>query len=192
VVAPMLGLSLLCDCANYTHGVSPDLQPTGKEAFVYGRFHVATPPSSSGLDGHPSMGLVMGCDNKREYRIRFDDEKPLVAVAVVPSACWIMDVIFSDGDGRLLGTTSFDSIPLYNMRFEAGKAYYVGDFDGEITETYGARHFRITDARDAFEATTRALLVEFPNLRSTPAVDQMRLCLDREDLKRQRELDLPK
>jgi hypothetical protein len=189
----MLGLSLLCDCANYTRGASPRDRPTGKEAFVYGRFYVATPPSSSGLDGHPSMGLVMGCDNKREYRIRFDDEEPIVAVTVVPSSCWIMDVIFSDGDGRLLGTASLgSSSPLYNMRFEPGKAYYVGDFYGEITETHGTRDFSLTDARDAFEATTRALLVEFPNLRSTPTVDQLRLCLDRESLKRQRELGLPK
>lgn len=184
----MVALSLLCDCGNYTHGVSPDQRPTGKEAFVYGRFHVDA-SSFLGFDG-PGMGLVMGCDDKREYRIRFDDDKPLVVVAVVPSACWIMDAVFTDGDGRRLGTDALSSSPLYNMRFEPGKAYYVGDFDGEITESDGARHFRITDARDAFEATTRDLLVEFPNLRRTPTVDQMRLCLDRESLKRQHEQDL--
>jgi hypothetical protein len=181
VVAPLLGLSLLCACGPLSHGISPDHRPTGEEAFVYGRFRFHGPGSTS---------FVIGCDNQREYRIAFDDDQPIIAVAVEPSGCWILDAIFAGGEGER--TVPLIDSPLYNMRLEPGKAYYVGDYDGESTPMGRMLHYEVTAPRDEFESTTKALLVEFPNLRSTPTVDQVRLCLDRAVARRLRESSLAK
>lgn len=155
--------------------VAPHQRPTGKEAIVYGRFEVSGSPAFSADVDHRSMALVMRCEDGREYRIRFDDQQPIVVLATAPSTCWLDEMFYLDEDNATLGRTALPDQVRRRMRLDAGRAYYLGDFSGTITaefsDGFGYR-FQITHVRNELRATTRDFKEQFPKLRGLMPVDQ--------------------
>jgi len=90
---------VLASCAGYTTRVSTDDAPTGKEAYLYGRFYIDVPKVSLGLGGHQSMGFSIKCQDDLTYVIRFYQDDPLHVIKVVPSTCSLTEFVYTDADG---------------------------------------------------------------------------------------------
>lgn len=161
--------------------VAPNQRPTGKEAIVYGRFAVSGSPPFSTDEDHSSMALVIRCEDGREYRIRFDDDEPIVALATAPSTCWLDEMLYLDPDNTTLGRSTLPDRVRRPMRLDAGRAYYLGDFSGTITfELLGGFHqrFQVEGWSNEFTSTTQDFRERFPNLRGIVPVDPIRPMAD--------------
>lgn len=149
--------------------VMPSQRPTGKEAIVYGRFEVDS-------SGH-SMALVMRCKDDREYRIRFDDDQPIIVLATAPSTCWLDEILYLDSFNTTLGRTTLPDQVRHPMRLDAGRAYYVGDVRGTVTLEFSSgtlsERFQVKDWRNEFTATTQAFRARFPKLRGLVPVNPL-------------------
>ena len=171
-------LATVSSCANYTRPLGSKDRPTATEAIIYGRFQVSAPFAFLALSAHDTMGFVMKCADGREYRIRFDDVRPLVVLSVAPSRCSVVELLFTDANGGVVGRTSFPNGLLENMGFEAGNAYYLGDYRASIADEFGVgirRVFKVEGARDDFAGTTRDLKAAFPHVARAPTVNQLSL-----------------
>ncbi len=66
---------------------------------------------------------------------------------------------------------------MHDARFEAGKAYYLGDFYAATTTTVVGntvqRNWNVKDAKDDYRNTSNAMRAAFPNLASVPTEDRM-------------------
>lgn len=126
------------------------------------------------------MGLVMRCYHDNEYIFRFKQTSSVFAVKVEPSAsCWVMSVVFS---GHGLGFSKRILFPrgiLDNMHFDAGKAYYIGDFYANVTinsESGAHGHlWKLEDLHNHYESTTAELIAQYPQLARVPSVNQLHL-----------------
>jgi hypothetical protein len=173
----LLGFASLLSCSTYMPSVAPHQRPTGKEAIVYGRFEVSGSPPFSADVNHGSFALVIRCEDGREYRVRFDDREPIVVLATAPSTCWLDEMRYLDANNTTLSKTVLPDGLRHRMRFDAGRAYYLGDFSGTITFEFsdGFREtFQIKDVRNDFTATTQDFRQRFPNLRGIVPVDPIR------------------
>jgi hypothetical protein len=144
---------------------------------VYGRFELASSSASSTDVAHSSMALAIRCRDGREYRIRFDDQEPIVVLATAPSTCWLDEMLYLDSANTTLGRTTLPDRMRQPMRLDAGRAYYLGDFSGTVTyEFVGGFHerFQVKDRRNEFKATTQDFRDRFPNLRGVVPVDSIR------------------
>ena len=62
------------------------------------------------------------------------------------------------------------------MAFEAGKAYYLGDFQAETTQSgfpVVTRTWRLKRARNDYARTTAQMKIGYPNLSALPTEDRM-------------------
>lgn len=175
-VFALLGCVSVLGCTTHLPSVTPNQRPTGKEAFVYGRFHVTSPLSSDAGQPHESIAIVMRCDDGREYRIRFDDDEPIVVLAAAPSHCQLEQFLYLDAGNAILGETPFPEGVVDRMRLDAGRAYYLGDFRGsvayEIDGTFRI-NFLVRDWRNEFATTTREFRAQFPKLRDVVTINQL-------------------
>lgn len=165
----------LSSCANFTKPLSATDRPTGKEAFVYGRFRVTSP---FGLPLNGTIGFVMSCTDGREYRIKFDEARPIRVLAVAPASCSVTEAIFTNDMDSVVGTKPFPGRFLDGMRLEAGKAYYLGDYSGTAWVTGATGDYHVDPARDDFDSTTRDLKAAYPHLDKTPMINQLGNTLD--------------
>jgi hypothetical protein len=177
VFSALISCAGLLSCTIHLPSVAPSQRPTGKEAIVYGRFQVTSSPPFTMGEPHSSIAIVMRCEDGREYRIRFDDEEPIVVLAAAPSTCQLQELLYLDSDNNTLGRTPFPAELIDDMRLEAGRAYYLGDFRGvvsfEFLPTF-TTNFRVDDWRNEFTKTTREFREQFPNLRGTETISQLR------------------
>jgi hypothetical protein len=173
----LLALALLLSaCPHFTPPVDPEEPPQPGDAFVYGGFKL-------GATQGESIGLTLTCSDGNQYCLRFDGSTPLQAIKVAPSTCWATSVAFVDIRGEVVARKTFDRGLLDNMRFEAGKAYYIGDFWGTISwrdsSTFGqdkiTTRWKVQDLHDYYQNATTSLFIHYPNLSRVPTVDQLRL-----------------
>ena len=171
------GVSALAGCAGYTPSILPNEKPTGQEAYLYGRFYIQAPASKLALDGHQTMGFVIKCASGETYTFRFSNDNALQAIKIVPSTCTLAEFIYTNSDGQVRSRKPAPEKLMRDARFDAGKAYYLGDFYAETTTSVIgntiSRNWNIKDVRNDYRNTSTALKSSFPNLSAVPTEDRM-------------------
>jgi hypothetical protein len=171
------GVSALAGCAGYTPSILPNEKPTGQEAYLYGRFYIEAPASKLAFDGHQTMGFVIKCASGETYIFRFSSDNALQVIRIAPSTCTLAEFIYTNSDGQVRSRKPAPEKLMRDARFDAGKAYYLGDFYAETTtRVIGntiSRNWNVKNVRDDYRNTSAALRASFPNLSAIPTEDRM-------------------
>ena len=175
-----LGVCAVCalaGCAGYTPSINPNEKPSGQEAYLYGRFYIEAPASRLALDVHQTMGFVIKCASGETYTFRFSNDNALQVIKITPSTCTLAEFIYTNSDGQVRSRKPAPEKLMRDARFDAGKAYYLGDFYAETTTTVIgrtiSRNWNIKNIRDDYKNTSTALKASFPNLSGIPTEDRM-------------------
>jgi hypothetical protein len=169
--------AVLAGCVSYTHSISPAEKPTGQEAYLYGRFYIEAKSSKVAFDGHQTMGFAIKCASGETYTLRFSNDQALQVVKIKPSTCSLAEFVYSDSDGNLKSRKKAPDGLMRDARFDAGKAYYLGDFYAETTTPVAGntihRNWNVKNVRDDYRNTSTALKAAYPNLAGVPTEDRM-------------------
>jgi hypothetical protein len=171
-VARSIAAAALCGlvaaCAGYTPSVAKEERPSANDAYLYGRFQIATGSFMHMIN--QTMGFVFKCDDQKTYTLRFEKEEPLQVVKIAPSTCTLAEIVYSDANGVMRKPMRGDGQKF--APFAAGKAYYLGDFYAETkTSTQGGmthREWHVTNVINAYASTTEKLRVIYPNVGGLP------------------------
>jgi hypothetical protein len=170
-------VSALGGCASYTPSVTQDEKPTGQEAYLYGRFYIEAKSGKLALDGHQTMGFVIGCASGDTYTFRFSNDSALQVIKVAPSTCSLTEIVYTNSDGQIKSRKRAPDKLMRDVKFDAGKAYYLGDFYAEATtSTLGntiRSNWNIKTVRNDYTNTSAALKASFPNLAKLPTENRM-------------------
>jgi len=176
----------LVSCTNYTRPISKKDIPTANDGYLYGRFSMDVPKFT-----HQTMGLSIHCADGQSYVLRFTRKQPLQVVKIAPSTCSLDQIVYTAEDGIVSSTCSLEQIVytaedgfvslrkpaptgwMQNVKLEAGKMYYLGDFIATGWKERSTIYWKITDIRANFINTTKAVKENFPNLLEVPAEDRM-------------------
>lgn len=171
VICRLSGVSvlLLSACAGYTPRVATTVVPTDQDAFLYGRFHIDAPKAWLAIDGHMSMGFALECADQQKYVLRFDRDKPVLAIKIKPASCSLTEIVYTNPDGQVTGRKPAPTgFSFKNLRFDAGRAYYMGDFDAGTSTTMNGttvqQRWFIKSVRDNYALTTQDMRRDYPNL----------------------------
>jgi hypothetical protein len=167
-----------CASATATEPVHPHGRPSGKMAYLYGRFQVDTSLSKS-LFGAETMTFEIRCRDGETYGVRFEKTSEPQMIAMKPAICQIEDVVYDDGTEKYSGSTlasrgllgiaiigaaneaastarEMSSFRLLqNEELAPGGVYYVGDFFASA-EYDGDKNVWTIKAKDDYAATTAA------------------------------------
>jgi hypothetical protein len=170
-------LGALAGCASWTPNIGSGEKPTGQEAYLYGRFYIEAHKEALALDGHQTMGFVIKCASGQSYTLRFSNEEALSAIKVTPSTCSLSEFIYTNSDGRIRSRKNAPQTLMHDARFDAGKAYYLGDFYAETTTTVIGntiqRNWNVKSAKDDYRNTSELLKARYPALSAVPTEDRM-------------------
>ena len=148
--------------------------PTGKEAYLYGRFFIQAERTVF-AGGTQGMGFSISCEDGAKYVIGFSGEEPLNVIKVAPSACLLNEVVYSS-DGMFLSAERAPASLLHGLRVAPGKAYYLDDFSVKTSQTKTSgildRTWHLDDVKDNYNATTSRMKRTFVNLARVPTEDQ--------------------
>ena len=169
---------LAAGCASYTPTIAKEDKPTGKEAYLYGRFHISSPVTRLAMQGHQRMGFSLKCADDSTYTIKFDRDEPLQVVRIAPSSCAMSEILYSDADGFIKGRKPAPDTLKKAVTYEAGKAYYLGDFYAEARQFPGGGNmhhwtWRVTNVTNDYRQTTDKLKSAFPNLSELPTENRI-------------------
>jgi hypothetical protein len=171
------GLVVAAGCASYTPTIDKEDKPTGKEAYLYGRFHMNAAAHKLAIQGHQTMGFTFKCADEKSYTVKFDRDQPLQVVKISPGSCSLTEIVYSDADGFLKSRKPAPQVMQRAAVFEAGKAYYLGDFYAEGNQTSGGGrvswNWRITNVANDYRGTTEKLRLAFPHLSTLPTENRM-------------------
>jgi hypothetical protein len=138
-------------------------------AYVYGRFELV------GAMPIGSITSSFACEDGSSFAVAFkpgDDAVQVVKVS--PGVCSLRGWIFTDGTGVKTRRAYVGTTPK-KLRFEPGTMLYVGDFEVRMKiETLGTiaqKRWSVTDAKNAFDATTRSAQASLPGAKSLKAVN---------------------
>jgi hypothetical protein len=173
----MLFVVFLAGCAGFSPTVGKDEKPTGKEAFLYGRFYMNAPAMRLTAQGHQRMGFTLQCADQQTYTIKFDRDEPLQVLKIAPASCALSEIIGSDADGFVRTRKPAPPAMTKSTAYEAGKAYYLGDFSAEGRQIPGVTvvqwTWRITNVTNDYRNTTDKLKIAYPNLAGIPTENRM-------------------
>ncbi|WP_437331827.1 hypothetical protein [Sorangium sp. So ce394] len=162
---------------SYTVPVAPSEKPTGKEAYLYGSFHVD--PAADHPRNYETIILVLSCrsEGAREstYTIRFSIDRPLQVIEIPPSTCTMTQILLNNQLGWLLGVVLVRGF-MQDEQFAAGKAYYLGDLFAAASSTRYAPvtlSWRLGEAVNNYEKTTADMRAAFPGLAALETEDRM-------------------
>jgi hypothetical protein len=166
--------SALVGCAAHTPSITQDEKPTGQEAYLYGRFYIEAKSGKLALDGHQTMGFVIKCASGETYTFRSSNDNALQVIKIAPSMCSLTEIVHTNADGQVRSRKSAPEKLMRDARFDAGKAYYLGDFYAEAaTPTRGAYYWNIKAVRNDYNNTSAALKAAYPNLAALPTENRM-------------------
>ena len=170
-------VSILAGCAGYTPSITQDEKPTGQEAYLYGRFYIEAKGGKLALDGHQTMGFVIKCASEETYTFRFSNDSALQVIRIAPSTCSLTEFVYTNADGQVRSRKSAPEKLMRDARFDAGKAYYLGDFYAEAATSVQGRTvssvWNIKTVRNDYNNTSAALKAAFPNLAALPTENRM-------------------
>jgi hypothetical protein len=170
-------VSALAGCASYTPSITQDEKPTGLEAYLYGRFYIEAKSAALALDGHQTMGFVIGCASGDTYTFRFSNDSAIQVIKVAPSTCSLTEFVYTNADGQIRSRKKAPEKLMRDVKFDAGKAYYLGDFYAEATTTVvgttSYSNWNIKTVRNDYTNTSAALKAFYPNLAKLPTENRM-------------------
>jgi len=173
-ITAIVSLSLVAGCAGYSPTVSTDEKPTAKDTYLYGRFHIMNPPRNAFTGNPQTMGFAFKCAEKT-YTVRFEPTDAVQVVKIAPSTCALTELVYTDhGATKVTRRPAPDGLK-QNVAFEAGKAYYLGDFQAETTQSgfpVVTRTWRVSSMRN-YARTTAQLRGSYPHLSALPTEDRM-------------------
>jgi hypothetical protein len=165
-------------CVRYTKTVDYDETPADDAAYLYGRFELRSSRDHWRLGGHVTMGFRVECSSKEFYTIRFMVTKPLQVIRITPAACRMTEVVFTTSSGEIVGRKPIPPELIRNERFNAGKAYYIGDFYGTTDESHLETNWKVSEVRHDYESTTRMLKSWLPGFARIPTEDRMLMSVE--------------
>ena len=164
-------------CAAYTPRISKDDKHTPNDAYLYGRFSIQAQKLFLSIDGHQTMGFSLECTNGDKYILRFSKDDPLQVIKIVPSTCSLVEIVYTNAEGAIATRKPAPTGVLQNAAFESGKAYYLGDFFAEATQSVAGNvinsRWRMTSMKDDYATTTQEMKTTFPNLSAVPTENRM-------------------
>ena len=173
----LCALVIAAGCANYTASIRKDDKPTGQEAYLYGRFYIEAQKQKMSFDGHQTMGFTIACASGENYTLRFSNEEAVQVIKIKPSTCSLTEFVYTNSDGQIRSRKKAPERLMHDARFDAGKAYYLGDFYAvTTTTTIGntiSRNWNVKDARDDYLNTSNAMRALYPSLSALPTEDRM-------------------
>lgn len=163
---------MLGGCLRFATSIYPeDVLEPGK-GYFYGRF--STDPGFSLASTR--MGVVItSVDKKHEIGLSFEPTLDPYAVAVDPGDYQATHIVFRGGGGSDQLKPFPEELSSRVIHVEAGKAYYIGDFDGTMKTTFLvlfiASRWRIGQIANEFAGTTAKLDALLPQMKNMPKVD---------------------
>jgi hypothetical protein len=173
----LCALAAVAGCAGYTASIKSDEKPTGEEAYLYGRFYIEAKKAALALDGYQTMGFTIACASGQTYTVRFSNEEALQVIKITPSTCSLTEFVYSNADGQVRSRKKAPETLMHDARFDAGKAYYLGDFYAATTTTVSGNiihtSWNVKNARDDYRNTSELLKARYPALSAVPTEDRM-------------------
>jgi hypothetical protein len=166
-------VSALTGCAGYTPRIAADEKPTANDAYLYGRFFIQAEKKKLAFDGYATMGFGITCTDGPKYTVRFSNEAPLQVIKIMPSTCSLVDFVYTNADGAVRSRKAAPEKLMKNVKFDAGKAYYLGDFAGESVQSGAYTQWNVKSMKDDYEKTSAELKTAFPNFSSVPTENRM-------------------
>jgi hypothetical protein len=101
----------------------------------------------------------------------------LQVIKIEPSTCSLTEFVYVDANGKVRLRERAPEKLMQDVRFDAGKAYYLGDFYVEPS-TAGANKktsnvWEIKTIRNGFSNTSAVLKSVYPNLAKLPTENRM-------------------
>ncbi len=172
----IVSASLIAGCAGYTPTVKTDENPGAKDAYLYGRFYIVNPPRNLFTSNPQTMGFAFKCADENSYIIRFEPSNEVQVVKIAPSTCWLTEFVYTDHGATRTTRKPVPDTLKRDLVLEAGKAYYLGDFEAETTQSgfpVITRTWRLKSSRNDYARTTAQMKIGYPNLSSLPTEDRM-------------------
>jgi len=97
-------------------------------------------------------------------------------IKIAPSTCSLTEFVYTDHGGTKTTRKPAPDTLKREVVFEAGKAYYLGDFQAETTQSgfpVITRTWRLRSARNNYARTTEQLKAAYPSLSALPTEDRM-------------------
>jgi hypothetical protein len=183
VVPVCFAALVLAGCVRYTKSVHYDDAPTAEAAYLYGRFELRSSREEWWrMGGHVRMGFRVECSSKEFYTIRFMVTAPLQLIEIAPASCSMTEIVFTTAGDEVVARKPLPPELMQNERFEAGKAYYIGDFYGTTDESSVQTMWKVDEVRNEYESTTRILKSWFPRFAGMSTEDRMRRPADDADV----------
>jgi hypothetical protein len=167
---------LIAGCAGYTSTVRIDERPTAKDTYLYGRFYMVNPPRNAFTGKPQTMGFAFKCADENMYTIRFEPNDEVQVVKIAPARCSLTEFVYTDHGGTQTTRKPVPDALRHEVAYEAGKAYYLGDFQAETAQSgfpVITRTWRLKSARNNYARTTAQMKVGYPNLSTLPTEDRM-------------------
>jgi hypothetical protein len=168
------------NCASQTPAIRAEPKAQATKAYLYGRFEIRATNLNTGRAIVQNMGLVIRCNDGAWYGIRFSSGRDVQVIEADPSLCVLDEMVYAGSNGVVLKSRRPPQEWVRPLRFEAGKAYYLGDYftKGEYLFTYGypySHHEWTWDMEPVdhnFEATTEEMKRRFAYLALLPVEDK--------------------
>jgi hypothetical protein len=81
------------------------------------------------------MGLAFICADEKTYTVRFEPNNAVQVIKIAPSTCSLTEFVYTDHGGLETTRKPVPDTLKRGTAFEAGKAYYLGDFQAETTHS---------------------------------------------------------
>jgi hypothetical protein len=171
----VLAFFMLTGCVSFSRSINKHEMPSSEDAYLYGRFVMAhTIDTMYGT--HGAMGLDFSCKNNgRTYTIGFSVDEP-VQVIKLPGGdtCSLVSITYTDSVGAWAGSNPVPPGLRQAIQYDAGKAYYLGDFVGSFGfADVRTLRWEVKDVTDNFLRTTREMKSLFRNLSAIPTENKM-------------------
>jgi hypothetical protein len=175
-----LAAVLVTGCAGYTKGIRPADKLSAESAYLYGRFVIKSGRSLLAIDGYPTMGLSVRCDDGELYRIRFSIERAVQVLKIRPSRCALVQLIYTDADGTIRGYRRPPRAWIHVEDYAPGRAYYLGDFmatatfrsDWKVVYTELHWDYAMNPIDDGYQPSTTEMKQTFISLAGLPTEDR--------------------
>jgi hypothetical protein len=163
-------------CVHYARPLIPSARPDVGRAYLYGRFKMEADSHALSIDGYATMGFKLQCEDGQSYTIRFSNVPGVQLIEIAPGSCAMAEVVFSDADGGIRGRR----LPPPGWRtpraFAAGKAYYLGDYEGALTHEWKIVEtewrWELTSEENDYQRSTKDLFATYPGFAGMGTADQ--------------------
>ena len=171
----LLGVVMLAagGCVHYVPVLPTTYHPSPNFAYLYGRFSIA---SESHADGYATMGFKLACVDGRTFTIRFSNKPGLQVIEAKPGVCQMTEIVFSGPDGSIAGRELAPPGWMTPRNFEAGRAYYLGDYGAEYSHQWKVvtteLNWKLTSEENDYVSSTKVFAATFAGFAGMPTEDK--------------------